>query len=204
MAATIGSEQDIDDEAPPPGPSPREVRERWAAEGDVEALLDLIRQTSWSMISVGEQLQNLATACRVAAKADPERFARLMFAEMVGINAFLTLRTQLYITNRVVGRGPRPCTPSLADISPDVVDRLLPRLLEMQRGMAEILHAQASTARMWALARAKDSQAGRVSEKDRRPRSSGGKSRGRRRGVDSDVAAREVVVPIEARGRRRG
>lgn len=203
-------EEDLYDCDPPPGPSPRDVRRRWAADGNVEAILDMIRNTPWSSISVAEQLQNLLAACRAGAKSDPEKFSRTVFSELVGLNAFLTLRTQLFVTERVVGRGPMPCTPTLADFSPDVIERVLPRLLDLQRGMAEILHAQAATDRMWALARAKKAQADRASEAARKvPRrdvpAAGKAARSGRGPVGAGAeGAGEPVVSLPVRGRRRG
>lgn len=201
-------DEDLYDIQPPPGPSPREVRRHWVEEGNVEAFLDLIRKTPWSSISIGEQLQNLMAACRAGAKADPEGFSRSVFAELVGLNAFLALRTGVYVAERVVGCGPMPCTPTLADFSPDVIERILPRLLEMQRAMAEVLHAQAATARMWALARAKDAKAGRAvaadHRSDRRSRPQDGKATSPRRKAAGAGGARDVVVPLPTRSRRRG
>ena len=209
MAVSI-EDEDEDAYTPPPGPSPRETRRRWAADGNVEAILDLIRNTPWSSISVGEQLQNLLAACRAGAKADPEGFSRHVFAELVGLNTFLTLRTQLFVTERVVGRGPMPCTPTLVDFSPDVNERVLPRLLDLQRAMAEILHAQAATARMWALARAKEAQADRAVDAVRKAQSRDDPAAGKAArsslkpvGVGAEGAS-EAVVSLPVRGRRRG
>ena len=56
------------------------------------------------------------------AKSDPEGFGRLLFAEMAALNGFLLLRTQVLIIDRVVGRGPFDCQPSLGDLSADVVE----------------------------------------------------------------------------------
>lgn len=190
-------DEDGYDYTPPPGPSPREIRRRWASEGNIEALLKLIRETPWSFISIDEQLQNLMAACRAGAKADPEGFSREVFAEMVAFTAYLTLRTQLYVGQKVVGRGAMPCTPALADFSVDILERLVPRLLEMERGMAEVLHAQAVTARVWALARAKEAKAGRPDT--RKPARSGRKAAG----PAAEVAG-EAVVSLPVRGRRRG
>jgi hypothetical protein len=145
----------------PPGPTPREIRRRYADLGDVESLLAEIRSKSWGFFSVDEVLKFVLDACQVRAKSDPEGFGRLLFAEMAALNGFLLLRTQVFIIDRVVGRGPFPVKPSLSDLSADVAERLLPRLIEMQRGVAEVLVAQAQTARLWGLARAKEAQAGR-------------------------------------------
>jgi hypothetical protein len=207
-------EPTIDDDpydyTPPPGPSPREVRRRWAEEGNVEALLDLIRTKAWSLISVDEQLKNVMRACQVRAKSDPEGFSRELFAQMVGFNGFLLLRTQLFVTERVAGRGESPCTPTLADFTPDVVERLLPRLLELQRAVAEILAAQAQVARLWALTRAKEARDDRGGaadgEANRRGAQNGANAsrsgpppaRARAKG------SRDGVVPLPVGGRRRG
>ena len=146
----------------PPGPTPREVRRRWAEQGDVESLLAVIRSKSWGFFSVDEVLKLVLDACQVRARSDPEGFGRLLFAEMAALNGFLLLRTQVFIIDRVVGRGPFACKPALADLSADVAERLLPRLAEMQHALAEVLVAQAQTARLWGLARAKEAQAARA------------------------------------------
>ena len=194
----------------PPGPTPREVRRRWAEQGNVEALLAVIRTKPWGFFSVDEVLKLVLDACQVRARSDPEGFGRLLFAEMAALNGFLLLRTQVFIIDRVVGRGPFACKPGLADISSDVAERLLPRLAEMQRGLAEILVAQASAARLWGLARAKEAQAGRAagaqSRGARRPGAPGGAD-GHEESEAADAKAgcpRDGMAPPPARGRRRG
>jgi len=204
-------DEDLRDYEPPPGPSPREVRRRWVEEGNIDPFLDLIRKMPWSMVSVGEQLRNLQMACEVKARKDPAAFSEEVFSRVVAFNAFLVLRTQLLVAERVVGRGELPSTPAIVDLSNDVTERLLPRLVEMQRGLAEILVAQAKAARAWGLARAKEAQADRAvatgHEPPRGARSSGGKPA--RSGPRAATAARaegprDGVVPLPARGRRRG
>ena len=123
---------EADDEDPfdfvaPPGPSPRDVRKRWAEEGNVQALLDIIRTTAWSMFSIGEILQLVKRACEVRAMSDPAGFSEEIFGRIVAVNAFLMMRSQIYLMDRVAGRGESPCTPTLADLSSDVTERLLPR-----------------------------------------------------------------------------
>ena len=62
---TTGKEAGVDDAkherdddpfvfTPPPGPTPREVRRRYAERGDVESLLAVIRTKSWGFFSVDE------------------------------------------------------------------------------------------------------------------------------------------------------
>jgi hypothetical protein len=194
----------------PPGPRPSEIRAAWAREGNVEALLREIRSKPWSGFPIDEVFKHILAACEVRARTDPEAFARLLFAEMVALNGFILLRTHVFVVDRIVGRGPFACKPALTDFTADVAERLLPRLGEMQRGMAEILVAQASTARLWGLAKAKEAQAGRAARAERRgPRRSGalGREDGREESDAADAKAggpRDGMPPLPARDRRRG
>lgn len=153
----IEIEEDEDPYAyvPLKGPSIRELRIQAAERGDVGYFLDAIRTRPWCTFSIGEMLRHLMRAAEVRARSDPAAYSRDLFALMVGLNSFLLMRTQILVAERVVGRGPLSSTPSLSDFTVDVVERLLPRLMQMQAGMAEILAAQAATARMWALADAR-------------------------------------------------
>ena len=195
---------------PPPGPTPHEVRRRWAQEGNVEALLAVIRSKRWGFFSIDEVLKYILDACQVRARSDPEGFGRLLFSEMVALNGFLLLRSRVLIVDRVVGRGPFPCKPAMADLSSDVAERLLPRLMEMQRGLAEVLVAQAQTARLWGLAKAKEAQAGRAAGAEsrgaRRPGAPGGEDQRDEPGAADAKAGgpRDGMAPPPARGRRRG
>jgi hypothetical protein len=203
----IKHERDDDLFKRPPGPRPSEIRAAWAREGDVESLLAEIRTRSWTLFPIDEVFKHLLAACETRARLDPAEFARMLFAEMVGFNGFLLLRTQVFIIDRVVGRGPFAIKPALADLAPDVIERLIPRLLEMQRGLAEVLVAQAQTARLWGLARAKEAQAGRAARAEhRRPRAPGGED-GREESDAADAKAggpRDGMAPPPARSRRRG
>ncbi len=215
---TTGREADVagpiedEDQDPydyvPKGPSIRELRIQAAERGDVDYFLDAIRTKPWCTFSIGEMLRHLMRAAEVRAKADPAGYSRELFSLMVGFNSFLLMRTQIYITERVVGRGALASTPSISDFSVDVVERLIPRLVQMQAGMAEILAAQAQAARLWALTRAKEAQADRTAAVDckapDRPRPSGGKAARSRPDVTNARAEGppDGVVPLPARGRR--
>jgi hypothetical protein len=203
-------QDDPDQSAQTVGPSMREVRKRWAESGNVDELLNLIRDTPWCLISVNEQLGNLQRAYEVRAKSDPAGLSREIYSRMIGFNAFLLERSQLYIHERIVGRGDFPSTATIADFSIDVVERLLPRLLDMQRAMCEVLAAQAATARLWALTRAKEAKLEQEVTADRngprRARSSNKKPArsGTHGGNAKAEVARDGVLPLPARVRGRG
>ena len=201
---------DFDPYERPPGPTPSEIWAGLAREGNIEALLAVIRSKRWGFFSIDEVLKFVLDACQVRAKSDPEGFGRLLFSEMVALNGFLLLRTQVFIVDRVVGRGPFACKPTLGDLSADVTERLLPRLAAMQHSLAEVLVAQAQTARLWGLAKAKEEQAARsVGAKrrgPRRPDAPGGEDGSDESGAADAKAGgpRDGMVPPPARDRRRG
>ncbi len=153
-------EEPIDDRdgydfTPPPGPSKKEIWRAWSEGGEVERFLGLLRSKPLGFYNVPEMLRLLMRACQVRARSDPRGFAEALFAEMVGFNGFLLLRTQLRLAGRVASCGEGSGQPGMAELPSDVTERLLPALAETQRGLGEVLAAQAATARMWALADAR-------------------------------------------------
>ncbi len=148
-------DDDTFDFTPPQGLSKKEIWKGWAEAGDVEQLLGLLRSKPMGFYNVPEMLRLLLRACQVRARSDPRGFAEALFAEMVGFNGFLLLRTQLRLAGRVESTGVGTGRPGIVDLSADITERLLPALSEMQRGLGEVLATQAATARMWALADAR-------------------------------------------------
>ena len=150
-------EEPIDDRdgydfTPPPGPSKREIWKGWSEAGDVEQLLALLRSKPLGFYNVPQMLRLLMRACQVRARSDPRGFAEALFAEMAAFNGLLLLRAQLRLAGRVASCGEGSGQPGMAELPQDLTERLLPALAETQRGLAEVLAAQAATARMWALA----------------------------------------------------
>ena len=121
----------------------------------MEQLLALLRAKPFGFFDIPEMLRLLMRACQVRARSDPRGFAELLFSEMAGFNGFLLLRTQLRLAGRVDDCGKGMGQPGIAELPQDLTERLLPALAEMQRGLGEVLAAQAGTARMWALADAR-------------------------------------------------
>ena len=143
------------DFTPPPGPSKKEIWRAWSEGGDVERFLALLRSKPLGFYNVPEMLRLLMRACQVRARSDPRSFAEALFAEMAAFNGFLLLRAQLRLAGRVASCGEGSGQPGMAELPSDLSERLLPALAEMQRGLGEVLAAQAATARMWALADAR-------------------------------------------------
>ncbi len=136
-------------------PPPRETWRSWSEAGDVEQLLGLLRSKPLGFYDVPNLLRMLMRACQVRARSDPRGFAEFLFAEMAAFNGLLLLRAQLQIGARIAATGEGAGRAGIAELSQDLTERLLPRLAELQRGVGEVLAAQAGTARMWKLAEAR-------------------------------------------------
>jgi len=158
------------DFTPPPGPAKKEIWRAWSEGGDVERFLALLRSKPLGFYNVPEMLRLLMRACQVRARSDPRGFAEALFAEMAAFNGLLLLRTQLRLAGRVASCGEGSGQPGIAELPSDLSERLLPALAEMQRGLGEILAAQAATARMWALADARRAANGESTGAGRRSR----------------------------------
>ena len=159
----------------------------------MEQFLGLLRSKPLGFYNVPELLRMLMRACQVRARSDPRGFAEVLFAEMAAFNGFLLLRTQLRLAGRVASTGEGTGQPGIVDLSQDVTERLLPALAEMQRGLGEVLAAQAATARMWALADARRAangdEAGTGPSRAPRARTSDAPEAGRKRRHASDGKA---------------
>ncbi len=165
-----------DDEIPtrrPGEPTPREVRARWAEEGDVESLSRLIRDSRWDDIDQEETVRLLLKAVEVRGREDPEGFAALLMGQMVGFTAGLVFRSQRYVNIRVVEHARANRVRGPVDLTPDVVERLLPRTLELQHHLAELLQVQAGIARVRELTRTRRLENNRTDDPPERPRKTG-------------------------------
>jgi hypothetical protein len=133
-----------------------EQRTRWADAGDVEALWDLLAAARWDLIPDMEQVFSLLLrAIAVRAERDPAGFAAETFTRMIGFNAYLLMRAQLYVNLRLGQHGRASRALGRPDFSLSAVAELIPGLLELQAALAETLQAQGTTARAFELARAK-------------------------------------------------
>ena len=121
----------------------------------MEQLLGLLRSRPLGFYNVPEMLRLLMRACQVRARSDPRGFSEFLLAEMAAFTGHLLLRTQLQLAGRIAACGQGMGRPGIVDLLPDMTERLLPALSEMQRGLGEVLATQAATARMWALADAR-------------------------------------------------
>jgi hypothetical protein len=191
-------DDDVFDFKPPPGPSLRERRRRAEEAGDVEALLQEIRNKPAGFLNLGEMYRHVERACQVGARTDPEGFAKEMLGRVAGFNAYLCLRLQNYVAARLAGHDAMMRAAGRdghCDFPPDLAERLLPRLTEVQRSLAEVLAVQAQVHRSWALTRAKEERSGRPA---------GAKPAARRRSRKASPPGANGSVPHNANGRPGG
>jgi hypothetical protein len=147
----------------PPGPRPSEIRARWAREGNVDALWNVLISTSWDRIDREAVLRNLAQALEVQSQANPERFANAVMSRMTVFATTLLMRSHLHISDCVEqgGRAQRMRGQPPGDLPRVAVEALVPRVLELQQHVAALFVAEASIARMWSLVRKHGAREGR-------------------------------------------
>jgi hypothetical protein len=112
----------------------------------------------------------LLRAIEARSARDPAGFAEAVFSRMVGFTGYLTLRSQYYLTHviRTADRqGQSKGTPALPR---EVTDVYLPRLMELQGHLGELAQLQASTARLWELARQRRLENDQAERDGSRPR----------------------------------
>ena len=133
-----------------------EQRTRWAEDGDVEAIWDVLAAARWDLIPDMEQVFSLLLrAINVRAERDTAGFAAETFTRMIGFNTYLLMRSQMYINLRLGQHGRSTRALGRPDFSLSAVAELIPGMLELQTALAETMAAQATTARAFELARAK-------------------------------------------------
>jgi hypothetical protein len=137
----------------PPGPRPSEVRARWAREGDVEALWNVLVNTPWDRIDREAVFTQLLQALEVRSRSDPEEFARAAYSRMTAFTSALLMRCHLYLATYVeeCGRAVRMRGQPPGDLPEAAVARLIPKVLEMQEHLSVLLTAEAAVARQWSL-----------------------------------------------------
>ena len=134
---------DFDPYEPPPGPRPSEIRARWAREGDVEALWNVLVNTPWDRIDREAVFKQLLQALEVRSRSDPRGIlaaARPIRADD-GLHdhapdavSSLLIRVRRAERPGAEVRMPGPQPPG--DLPEAAVAKLIPKMLEMQEHLA--------------------------------------------------------------------
>ena len=176
-------------------PTIREKRELAARSGDIDSLWNELTTRHYSLIDQEELFGLLLRALDVRSRLDPEAFAGDTFARMIGFISYLTLRSSFYVNARVARHGRATQGNGPADFPPDVAETLIPRLVDLQGHLIELMQAQAATARSWELARAKRAENGQAVGGD-------GKAPAVRRSRKLQASANGHAKPSEAPGKK--
>ena len=79
--------------------------------------------------------RHVERACQVGARNDPEGFAKETLGRVAGFTAYLCVRLQNYVAARLAGHDGMMRSAGRdghSDFPPDMAERLLPRLAEVQ------------------------------------------------------------------------
>lgn len=116
----------------------RGPRERSARPDDVDAIWDEIGSKHYSVVRQDELFARLRHAVEARSRSDPEAFAAEMFARMVGLVGYLSLRSMFFVGQRLAQHDRAYRSEGPLRIPTDVVETLLPRLMDVQAHLAEL------------------------------------------------------------------
>lgn len=130
-------------------------RESLVEQGDFAAIYQQILQTPWHETKHSDAFAQVFRAIDVASRNDPAQLSADLLRMMVSTSAYLTLRVQYTLFQRIQGTdGHNYNRPP--DIPSDVLETIEGHFASMQTHLAELCQSQAATARLWQLARQKE------------------------------------------------
>src|SRR5262249_31232187 len=110
-------------------------------------------QKNWMDFDV--EFGHLLRAMEVRCGADAAGFSADLLARLLAFSGFLTLRMQLQAGRLIAAHDGSHRMHIPGELDRELTDLIIPRVLEMQRHVAELAVTQAATARAWALAEGK-------------------------------------------------
>src|SRR5262249_11926055 len=131
-----------------------ETREEMAQSGDVDGLWLLLTTSLPIMLDMEATFKLLARAIEVRSRQHPAGFASEVFSRLVSFTSYLLLRSHMY-ASRLLGQSDRSGR-GVAELPRELADVVLPRILQLQDHLGELLALQATTARSWALTKQKE------------------------------------------------
>lgn len=144
-----------------PRPWTDQAREAMAASGDVDGLWQLLTTRPRDLLDSEQTFRQLLQAAGVRARQDPAAYSAEVFARLVALTSYLVLRTHYLAGRAIAGHDLQRSRHADGDVPSEFAEVILPRLFELHSHLATLLQAQASTARLWQLARPRQSPGGR-------------------------------------------
>jgi hypothetical protein len=132
-------------------PSPVEERRLQAEAGDVDALWLTLTGCEPACMDQEDAFLRLLQALEVRAGQDPAALSAQMFGRMMAFGGYLWFRAA-HAIRRLCAAADRKSDGSPA-IPREVTEHHLPLLFQLQAHLAELAQAEASTTRLWELAR---------------------------------------------------
>jgi hypothetical protein len=142
-------------------------REKLAEAGDVKGFVDDLAQAQSGNLDWKQVYKQLQRVIAVASEKDPENFAQGLFQSTTCFVAYAAMRLQLACGN-ILAQQNIAANGSPTHLPADLMTNFLPPMIQMQRHLADLLHAWASTMRQWSLVkRRQDSERTRRRKKSR-------------------------------------
>jgi hypothetical protein len=136
---------------PPPAPSPHQVRQMLAEEGNFAGLLEEVLRAGPGEADLAGAYAQLRRAVEVASRGDPAVFCDGLFRQALALSAYVLLRVQHASMHTL---EPGYATPRDRHSLPrDFADELLPQMRQALAQVAELAQGWAATTRLWELAR---------------------------------------------------
>jgi hypothetical protein len=126
-------------------------REKLAEAGDVKGFMDDLAQSQLGNIDWKQVYRQMQRVIAVASEKGPQNFAQDLFQTTTGFVAYASMRLQLACGNILAQNLDVKASPT--SLPADLMTNFLPPMIQMQRHLADLLHAWASTMRQWSLVR---------------------------------------------------
>ena len=94
----------------------------------------------------------LFQAMEVACEVAPGKFIDRMYRQMIALTGTCIAHTHLHVTELLHDQDRMRNTTRAADFCRDMIETVIPRLMELQNHYCDLTHTYASTARLWHLA----------------------------------------------------
>ncbi len=170
-------------------------REQVAQDGDIDALWEILTRPRPVGFDPSEIFPHLVKAIEVRARQSPQAFAGEILTRVVSLTSYLCMRDQFLIIRSIEQFARSAQGRGRIDLPPPLADRAIPRLLDLQRSLCEVLGAQATILRMHELAKAK-----RI-ENDRAERKPSAKATGK---TKAKASRKPPSAPVHINGKHDG
>ncbi len=138
-------------------PSAYELREQMVEAGDVQSLLDGIKEASPSEIDLGVVFRQLQRAINNALQRDPAAAINNFFQQMIAFSALIRFRVQ-YLCDKELASSDAVNVNRSVGLSHEFQSHLWPMAKDMDTHLSEMMQAYASSMRQMELTQRKQAK----------------------------------------------